>query len=291
MANYTNTSPAAVAFAVGDVFNYTCTGNSKTVDLPPGRYLCECWGAQGKNGDAVRGGYGGYAEGVLLLNENTSLHLYVGSQTKRFNNNLYDGSLGGGASDIRLVSGAWENITGLRSRIMVAGGGGGGTVYDAHGTAKGYVNDGLSGGGGLRGLNAPRYGDNLGGTQTSGGKTVSVYYGYTGYPGGFGYGGHNNDTNGGYGGGGYYGGGGSAPTNAYIDGVGAGGSGFISGMEGCDAIDEAGNHTGQPIHYSGMYFTNCAMQTGINAGEGRIRITSIDAEGGPRKHQARIFIF
>ena len=46
-------------------------------------------------------------------------------------------------------------------------------------------------------------------------------------------------------GGGYYGGGG---TRWHAQG--GGGSSFISGHDGCNAITEAGAHTGQSIHYS-----------------------------------------
>lgn len=46
-----------------------------------------------------------------------------------------------------------------------------------------------------------------------------------------------------------------------------GGSSFISGHEGCDAIKEESTenniiHTGQSIHYSGLYFTNTLMIDG-----------------------------
>jgi hypothetical protein len=54
---------------------------------------------------------------------------------------------------------------------------------------------------------------------------------------------------------------------AKTDGGGGGGSSFISGHEGCDAIDEQSTeqniiHTGQSIHYSGYYFTNTLMIDG-----------------------------
>ena len=52
---------------------------------------------------------------------------------------------------------------------------------------------------------------------------------------------------GGGGGGGYYGGGGGASANGVV-GSGAGGSSFISGHSGCNAIDANGTHTGQPNH-------------------------------------------
>ena len=50
-------------------------------------------------------------------------------------------------------------------------------------------------------------------------------------------------------------------------GVGATGSCFISGYSGCDAIKESSTenaivHTGQPIHYSGLVFTDTKMIDG-----------------------------
>ena len=50
-------------------------------------------------------------------------------------------------------------------------------------------------------------------------------------------------------------------------GVGATGSCFISGHPGCDAIKESSTenaivHTGQPIHYSGLVFTDTKMIDG-----------------------------
>ena len=66
---------------------------------------------------------------------------------------------------------------------------------------------------------------------------------------------------GGGGGGGYYGGGGGASANGVV-GSGAGGSSFISGHSGCNAIDANGTHTGQPNHYSDKVFTQTEMIAG-----------------------------
>ena len=49
--------------------------------------------------------------------------------------------------------------------------------------------------------------------------------------------------------------------------TGGGGSSFISGHEGCDAITETSTadaitHTGEPNHYSGKVFTNTQMIAG-----------------------------
>ena len=97
-------------------------------------------------------------------------------------------------------------------------------------------------------------------------------YGREGYggDGGFGFGGSavvkSNGSWGSGGGSGYYGGGHGHYHNSIV-GTGAGGSSFISGHNGCNAIhasSTSGNiiHTGQSKHYSGLYFTNTVMIDG-----------------------------
>ena len=65
------------------------------------------------------------------------------------------------------------------------------------------------------------------------------------------------------GGGGYYAGG----SGDHVGG--SGGSSFISGYSGCDAISESSTekaivHTGQPNHYSGLVFTDTQMIDGAH---------------------------
>ena len=76
------------------------------------------------------------------------------------------------------------------------------------------------------------------------------------------------------GGSGYYGGG-----SQYTSG-GGGGSSFISGYDGCDAIDVDGNHTERSMHFCGLTFVNTAMKSGseaingrLSTGYGKIKIT------------------
>ena len=71
----------------------------------------------------------------------------------------------------------------------------------------------------------------------------------------------------GTGGGSGYNGGGSGGATANNVSSGAGGSSFISGHNGCDAIKKESTenniiHTGESIHYSGLYFTNTVMIDG-----------------------------
>ena len=81
-------------------------------------------------------------------------------------------------------------------------------------------------------------------------------------------------------GGGYYGGT-SRPGKGCLPGF--GGSSFISGYYGrnntvCNAIDQNGNHTGQPLHYSGYYFDHPDMGAGVRTGNGVAYITYVGEE-------------
>lgn len=245
----------------------TYVGNYQTLFFLSGSYRLECWGGAGGYGlgsgsPAYRGGYGGYTRGDICIENERPFYIYVGS---RGLNGVYhniaaaswngggrgdwdhsddeSGAAGGGATDVRLVSGAWNDFGSLKSRIMVAAGGGGGA--EANGAA----------GGGLNGYASPY---STGGTQTSGysfGRGCDAVYRHT------------NVTVGG-GGGGYYGGYANSSGAAYTYGAsGAGGSSFISGHNGCNAIKATSTassivHTGNPYHYSGFYFTDTKLIDG-----------------------------
>jgi len=251
-------------------------GSYQTWTVPTtGWYKIECWGAQG----CFAGSYGGYTCGYIRLTAGVQLYIYCGNGK----NNVYAATFngggagfyissnsnsfgaGGGATDVRLVSGAWNDLASLKSRIMVAGAGGGNFSFSS--VKK-------NGGGGLIGYNGGYIGVSAdleyaqGGTQLAGGAgaTVTQVGNWSnGDAGGLGYGGdaHSDGvTEGGTGGGsGYYGGGGGGTRSNSIT-AGAGGSSFISGHDGCDAIDSSGAHTGQSIHYSGHKFINTLMIDG-----------------------------
>ncbi len=260
-------------------FGYT--GTAQCVVLPAGKYKVEAWGAGGLNGSYYHtgiGGYGGYTAGEIQLPTATSFIIYVGSKPssvsqRGFNGGgkgfvYYGSGSGGGASDIRLLNAAWDNFNGLKSRIMVAGGGGGASGY---GTVGGATGRGGSGGG-LTGYSGTYsvccaggtyHTPATAGTQTTGG-IAGHYNANYGYAAKFGIGGDGYNSAGS--GGGYYGGGGPYCTT-HVVGSGAGGSSFISGHNGCDAINASSTsdnilHTGQPNHYSGFYFKNTIMIDG-----------------------------
>lgn len=95
-----------------------------------------------------------------------------------------------------------------------------------------------------------------GGTQTAGGSyKLGNSPNNNGVVGGFGVGAAAGTCAAG-GGSGYYGGG-----SLYTSG-GGGGSSFISGYPGCNAMNASGVHTGQPVHFSGLQFTNTVMLGG-----------------------------
>lgn len=262
--------------------DFEYTGNVQKFEaLYDGLYEIELWGAAGGRNEDAPYGYGAYTKGTIHLKKGDTFYIYVGEKGKNnhkasFNGGGYGGNgsiygySGGGATDIRLMDGNWDDSESLKSRIMVAGGGGGSSlgVYTTAG--------GGSYAGGLQGYSGGYYSghaynnqDGKGGTQIAGGTNGNNIYGGTGtpYPGSFGKGGNNDSvsdgTGAGGGGGGYYGGGAGGATKSGGSGQGGGGgSSFISGYNGCNAINESLKPTGSSIHYSNMSFKNALMLSG-----------------------------
>ncbi|HBH3594187.1 TPA: hypothetical protein KSJ96_001014, partial [Clostridioides difficile] len=258
------------------VWNFGYIGREDSVQLPPGRYKFECWGACGgrfNTADWTTCAKGGYTKGVITLKEKTFFYVYVGqsgyekvlpntSLTRTgFNGGTlsnrygtggyYYSTSGGGATDIRVVNGSWDNPQGLLSRIIVAGGGGGaGSISD-------YT---LGHGGGLKGDDGIGYGNSLasGGTQYQGG-----IHGNLNYNGSFGKGGSYNRATGG--GGGWFGGSGC---DSYTAG---GGSGYALTK---DSYKPAG-YTPTPKYY----LSDIVMTTGGNTtkADGYAKITLLQA--------------
>ena len=279
--NYTRESSIA---PVENEYIYYYTGDYQTFIAPiSGDYKIELWGAQGgtmQSGWTGVGGKGGYTSGEINLAKDTTLYVYVGGKGTGYaynistkpggwnggGNNYSGASGGGGATDIRLISGNWNNAKSLNSRIMVAGGGGG-----SNDSQNGGFGGGLTAGTGTNGSTS----NGSGGTQTEGGKGV--------VEGAFGSGGNSiesNNTDGGSGGGGYYGGGKASGSNV----AGGGGSSYISGYLGSVAVtsetvkqprkDSEGaacTKTSALVdvvcseHYSGYVFTKPIMATGNEA--------------------------
>ena len=260
-------------------YEYSYRGSYGEFSAPKsGYYLIEAWGAQGANYSTTSGGKGAYTSGIIKLDVGDTLYIYVGgsstNKTGGYNGGANGGSStdgtyngGGGASDIRLVSGDWNDSESLASRIMVAGGGAGSGYY--------WVGP-MSGGdaGGLVGLSGTQNGKGTphtvasGGTQRSSGLGVDKAPTVSGF--GFAYQANSYGTGGGSG---YYGGGSGGSTNSQVS-AGAGGSSYISGYAGCVAITSSTNLSPKQVcslegetydcsvHYSNKAFIIPIMKAG-----------------------------
>lgn len=247
-----------------------------------GWYKIELWGASGAN--STSGGSGAYTSGTIYLTENDHLYFFIGKQgngrTGGYNGGGTSGTSstagygGGGATDVRLTNASYNDAGSLRSRIMVAAGGGGSNAN----TDKG------GDGGTLIGLNGSGDNPGYGGGQSTGGKRVTNSLcgsGENQYCGAkigvFGAGGSGNWSGEvlGSGGSGYYGG--SSAGGLNNNGSGGGGSSYISGYAGVMSVKSASDSTAEAKtkHYSGKYFVNGLMVPGVNVGDGRARIYKV----------------
>ena len=257
-----------------EVTTFEYTGNYAIFTAKDsGMYKIEVWGASGGralcNGSLCgTPGNGGYASGNIYLSLGEKLYVYVGEKGRNAvlytnvvgsfngggsathdNNDNESAGAGGGATDVRLVPGDWDNAESLASRIIVAGGGGG-SSWDKTAGVGGGINGGDNAAGGA-----------LGATQTTG---------YAFGIGKNGVGAGNSDGVAG-GGGGYWGG------LSYDNSSGecaSGGSGYVSGHTGCVAIQSPSNiapKTGCDngttdkecsIHYSEKYFSDTVLLDG-----------------------------
>lgn len=281
---------------------YNTIGTEQVYIVPEtGTYKIELWGARGGESTAfldtsVTHGKGAYTSGEIRLKKGTKLYLQVGSRGEngekikdslRFtafgfpsaggkggyngggdamdDSEMNAGGGGGGATDVRLVSGKWDDFDSLKSRIMVAAGGGGMSRLYGY-TGSSYAGTGASGSGGtITGKNGKvelihlkPYG--FGSTQTEGYKfgigdngiwCLTTLNGLGGGAGGYmgSYSGACNDT-------------------AWYPPTGAGGaSSYVSGCDGCRAIKEDASEDNLSfekggIHYSGMKFSDIVMIDG-----------------------------
>lgn len=220
------------------VLNFAYTGKAQSVTLEPGKYVLECWGAQGGyRSNSSYGGKGGYSTGTLTLTQKTTIYIYVGgsgNSVTSASNSIYPGGFngggyrynykgGGGATDIRIGSAS------LYARVIVAGGGG----SDGSPNYSGGYAGGVSG---IRGnFGCGSYG--YGGSQTASYSSLSAINSQgttnssSNCAAGFGFGGfgcYYASGYGGAGGGGWYGGQGTYPDGSGDDdGGGGGGSGYV----------------------------------------------------------------
>ncbi len=274
---------------------FAYTGDVQSFIVPvTGTYRIELWGSSGGDIGPYQGGLGGYTSGYIQLEEGQALYFYVGGEGSQTTTGGWNGggnlnpgeelygSSGGGSTDVRLVSGAWNSFDSLKSRIMVAGGGGGANYRNStsatdlilygsgNGGAGGCLNGDDSSCSGLseqyqasNGYTSHNeYTVGSGGAQIHAGANRSYDASNTLL---------NSSTTNGFGisdltlaqsgaGGGWYAGG-----NGTHGGAG-GGSSYISGHDGCKAISQSSTadaitHTDNS-EYMNFLFTNTLMIDG-----------------------------
>ena len=272
------------SWEAGNIYNYKLafireynyTGNVQSFTAPiSGTYKLETWGAQGGGpiSSSVTGGKGAYVTGNISLLKGITIYLYIGQQPSAGvggwnggGSNLTAFYGGGGATDISLCNGNWNDSSHLYSRIIVSGGGGG---YGSELSTNVYQG---GDGGAWNGSNGvgddPGYGATIsavGANSLSSCNTNSVNPG-------FGYGGSSSwYTEGlGAGGGGWYGGGSAGGQN--LNGSGGGGSSYAW------SPPLAAYYPSSSYKPSTSYYlSNVSSYAGVNIGNGHARITFVSA--------------
>lgn len=304
VSNPSNAITREVTF-VSTSYTYDANNSYYTFSAPVnGSYKIELWGASGNSSGDYAGGTGAYTSGNIDLIAGEKIYIYVGGAgngdtggyngggSLTLNQSTQNGAAGGGATDIRLKKGNWDSIDGLRSRIMVAAGGGGALTGECGSSKKtGGFGGSITSSSNTIGTSCTdfMYTISLGASQNSGGS-IEVYntsgtkintylsgkFGMSALPDGY-----EGDIKAG-GGGGYFGG-----ASSGYGSPATGGSSFVSGYSNSKAIDSNGNITNSNVHYSGKKFSNIrvidgeslstsmAKPTSGNNGYARISLSSV----------------
>lgn len=300
--NRYNESATTLAYKDGT----TGEAEAQIYTVPSGQsgwYKIELWGASGgtttsETGEVRAGGKGAYASGLIYLVENQKLYFYIGGTTTNSSGGANGGGKGagkgmggGGSSDVRTKSGAWDNDDSLKTRLMVAAGGGGaegfkegapggnaGAVIGRSGqsniTGSNYTNAGYGSQKGpilVNWINLYEKADKCNSGYISGdannASKIKLACGKLGL------GGAATNNEGGGGGSGYFGGGAGSSDNSTVAGSGAGGSSFIAGYSG---VKYSHQWTGydETVYFteSSKIFIDGQMVEGVNEGNGKARI-------------------
>ena len=301
---------------MGRTIAFYNTNGKYDVKLHRGVYKFECWGASGGSLQ-LNSSSGAYVSGNIFIHSTQKFYLFVGEKgipkgtVVTFNGGgaaaYTDGlttiakssysSSGGGSTDIRLTDGNWYDLESLKSRIIVASGGGGESNYIRIDVSTVVSKPVRGGNGGTLIGEASSYSQCYqcsnsaytkagGGEQEKGGKGGGSSTYAVGNQGSFGRGADSKTSTNNWpssgGGSGYFGGGAGGVSPDCL-GTGAGGSSFVSGCRGCSAIAENYSSTNQKfsgnVHYSGYVFSRIVMKSGDvvnrNSQDGQVKISLI----------------
>lgn len=276
----------------GEEIIFAATGNvQEYTALQTGYYQIEAWGASGGGVEdqnvASHAGTGGYSTGVVRLNKDEKLYIYVGSvgyygagtsayggPTGGYNGGGAAGDAtsgsGGGATHVAFTKlGTLNNYSSSRNDVLIVAGGGGG-ADNAGGTFNGS-DDGSGGSGGGYESGLPKidgvFKDGYQATQSTG-------YGFgIGAPGS-----SNTDTGGA--GGGWFGG---KVTN-HNNGGAAGGSGYIGNsrlisydeiLKHMSCYECKTNNSENTLTYSVDSYSSAAVTDKAKIGDGAVKIKFI----------------
>ena len=284
---------------VDSTYDFTYTGKIQPITLKPGVYKLEVWGAQGGDsyvlGDSnYRGGYGGYSQGEITLNEETTLYVVVGGSGSRcvcktsqnccgenggFNGggkslqytggNTYYGS-GGGATHIATKTGELSSLSDSLSDVLIVAGGGGGASNWLGDSTSGYNHLGGNAGGyvGMIGTYSRTDRSN---TCTGGSQTAAGTGNYT-TGNGFGLGGYAQSLYGPGSGAGLFGGGDSETSSC-------GGSGYVGNNllknKSMYCYECSTSNDSNMLTKSGTEVSSDAITNHAKKGNGYARITLI----------------
>lgn len=279
---------------------------SQIYTVPSGQsgwYKIELWGASGgsttsETGEVRAGGKGAYTSGLIYLVENDEVYFYIGGTTTNSNGGANGGGAGagkgmggGGSTDVRIKSGEWNDDQSLRTRLMVAAGGGGAEGFKEGATggdagavigrpgqsniaSSDYTNAGYGSQKGpilVNWINLWERADKCNsGYISKDSDSVSKIKTACGK---LGLGGAATNNEGGGGGSGYFGGGAGSSDNSTVAGSGAGGSSFIAGYSG---VKYSHRWTGsdEAVYFTenSKIFIDGQMVEGVNEGNGKARI-------------------
>ena len=279
---------------------------SQTYTVPSGQsgwYKIELWGASGgsttsETGVVRAGGKGAYTSGLIYLAENDEVYFYIGGTTTNSSGGANGGGAGagkgkggGGSTDVRIKSGEWNDDKSLRTRLMVAAGGGGAEGFKEGAT--GGDAGAIIGRSGQSNIASDKY-TNAGYGSQKGPilvnwinlweKVDKCNSGYISRDsdsvskiktacGKLGLGGGATNNEGGGGGSGYFGGGAGSSDNSTVAGSGGGGSSFIAGYAGVKYSHQWPGYSEDKYYTeTSHFFVNGQMVEGVNEGNGKARI-------------------
>jgi hypothetical protein len=266
-------------------YTFSYSGAVQSINLQPGAYDIEMWGANGESAvNQPTGGIGGYSAGTYVVTSPITLYVGVGGKgnlgpsTSAFASGGWNGggqgygstvigAGGGGASHVATATGDLPSLSGNQSAVLIVAGGGGGSGFAGFGGNGGGLTGG-NGNSGTGGSTGGTFGQGANGTtgSTVGGGGGGWFGGNLGNPG---------NTGGSGGGSGYVGGVTSGTTaqtgqTGFVPNPDVSGNGLVLIRELCSitltatGVNTSGICTGNSVTLTTNAVSNYSWSTGAN---------------------------